>query len=78
MSADGTVFDLDEVEIRAQKKIFDVPDGEGGTTWRWTRDPAPVRLTLVEGIPTGEDGAFTKARPGGFLAPTRPETDGAT
>ncbi len=69
MKADVTVFDLDEVEIRAQKKIYDVPDGAGGRTWRWTRDPAPVRLTLVEGIPTFEDGAFTPARPGRMLSP---------
>jgi N-acyl-D-aspartate/D-glutamate deacylase len=67
--ADVTIFDLAEVEMRAQKKIYDVPDGEGGTTWRWTRDPAPVRWTFVEGVPTFENGAHTKARPGRFLAP---------
>ena len=26
-----------------------VADGEGGHTWRWTRDPAPVRLTIANG-----------------------------
>lgn len=68
--ADLTVFDLAEVEIRAQKKIFDVPDGEGGMTWRWTRDPAPVRLTLTEGVPTFDHGKCTPARPGRMLRPS--------
>jgi hypothetical protein len=64
-----TVFDLSEMEIRPQKKIYDVPDGAGGMTWRWTRDPAPVRLTLAEGVATFEHGRHTAARPGRFLAP---------
>lgn len=68
--ADVTVFALDEVELRPQKKSYDVPDGEGGTTWRWTRDPAPVRLTLVNGVPTFLDGKHTSARPGVMLAPS--------
>ena len=68
--ADLTVFDLDEVEMRPQKKTYDVPDGEGGATWRWTRDPAPVRLTLANGVPTFEDGKCTPARPGEMLAPS--------
>ena len=63
-------FDLDEVEMRPQKKTYDVPDGEGGATWRWTRDPAPVRLTLANGVPTFEDGKCTPARPGEMLAPS--------
>jgi N-acyl-D-amino-acid deacylase len=65
------VFHLDEVEIRPQKKSYVVPDGEGGTTWRWTRDPAPVRLTVVNGVPTFADGQSTGARPGEMLAPSR-------
>lgn len=67
--ADLTVFNLDEVERRELRKIFDVPDGNGGKTWRWTRDPAPVRLTLVNGEATFEDGRFTGAMPGEMLAP---------
>ena len=35
--ADIAVFDLDEVEYRKMEKRFDVPDGKGGTTWRFTR-----------------------------------------
>jgi N-acyl-D-aspartate/D-glutamate deacylase len=67
--ADVTVFALDEVERREKYKVFDVPDGRGGTTWRWTRDPAPVRLTLVNGVATFAEGAATGARPGEMVAP---------
>jgi N-acyl-D-aspartate/D-glutamate deacylase len=65
-----TVFNLDEVERRDLRKIHDVPDGNGGKTWRWTRDPAPVRLTLVNGEVTFEEGKFTGAMPGTMLAPS--------
>jgi N-acyl-D-aspartate/D-glutamate deacylase len=68
--ADVTVWHLDEVETRPMKKAYDVPDGQGGHTWRWTRDPAPVRLTLTNGVPTFEDGKSTGARPGEMLRPT--------
>jgi N-acyl-D-aspartate/D-glutamate deacylase len=67
--ADLAVFALDEVDVRPQKKTHDVPDGKGGATWRWTRDPAPMRLTLVGGVPTFEAGRSTGARPGALLAP---------
>jgi N-acyl-D-amino-acid deacylase len=59
--ADITVFNLDEVERRARRKEYDVPDGQGGHTWRWTRDAAPVRLTLVNGVATFEEGKATAA-----------------
>jgi N-acyl-D-aspartate/D-glutamate deacylase len=67
--ADLTVFALDEIERREKYKIYDVPDGKGGHTWRWTRDPAPMRLTLVNGVPTFEDGKATGARPGAMVGP---------
>lgn len=67
--ADIAVFNIDEVERRALQKIFDVPDGAGGKTWRWTRAAAPMRLTLVNGVPTFENGAFTGALPGEMLEP---------
>ena len=67
--ADITVFNLDEIERRPKRKVSDVPDGKGGHTWRWTRDPAPVRLTLVNGIPTFEEGKSTGARPGVMVGP---------
>ncbi|MCH2172013.1 amidohydrolase family protein [Myxococcota bacterium] len=68
--ADVTVFDLDEIEFHAMEKITDVPDGNGGKTWRWTRPPAPVRLTLVDGVPTFENGTSTGARPGALMSPS--------
>ncbi|MCB9724756.1 MAG: amidohydrolase family protein [Spirochaetaceae bacterium] len=67
--ADLAVFALDEIDVRPMKKIYDVPDGEGGTTWRWTRDPAPMRLTLVGGEATFENGEATPARPGEMVRP---------
>ncbi|MFT4822434.1 MAG: N-acyl-D-amino-acid deacylase [Halioglobus sp.] len=69
MRADITVFSLDEIERRDKYKVFDVPDGDGGKTWRWTRDAAPMRLTLVNGIPTFADGKPTGESPGEFIAP---------
>ncbi len=71
MRADVTVFSPDEIRHRDKYKVFDVPDGKGGNTWRWTRDPAPVRLTLVNGVATFADGAATGARPGTLVMPDR-------
>jgi N-acyl-D-aspartate/D-glutamate deacylase len=68
--ADITVFDLDEIKYQDIKKVYDVPDGFGGKIWRWTRDAAPMRLTLVNGVPTFENGKFTGALPGQLLSPT--------
>ncbi|MDX3884172.1 MAG: amidohydrolase family protein [Sphingomonas sp.] len=67
--ADITVFNIDEIERREERKIFDVPDGHGGITWRYTRDPAPMRLTLVNGEATFDGGEPTGKRPGEFLSP---------
>jgi N-acyl-D-amino-acid deacylase len=67
--ADITVFDLDEVTYQPFEKAWDVPDGKGGTTWRFTRKAAPMRLTLVNGEPTFENGGYTGATPGQFLSP---------
>ncbi|OCC25687.1 amidohydrolase [Croceicoccus estronivorus] len=69
MRADIAVFNLDEVERREEYKRFDVPTGNYGISWRYTRDAAPMRLTLVNGMPTFMDGRFTGAMPGEFLAP---------
>ena len=68
--ADVVVFDLDEIQHRPKHKVRDVPDGQGGHAWRYSRDPAPVRLTLVDGISTFEDGKPTMARPGTMLSPS--------
>ncbi|MDB5737841.1 MAG: amidohydrolase, partial [Sphingomonas bacterium] len=67
--ADIAVFNLDEIEPRPLKRVFDVPNGDGGNTWRFTRDAAPMRLTLVNGVATFENGAFTGALPGEFVSP---------
>ena len=64
LRADLAVFHLEEIEERPLEKAHDVPDGEGGFTWRWTRAAAPMRLTLVNGMATFRDGKPTRARPG--------------
>lgn len=66
---DVCVFNLDEVQYQDIDKVYDVPDGKGGTTWRWTRKPAPVRLTLVNGVATFADGKSTGAVPGQMISP---------
>ena len=72
LKADLTVFNLDEIERRPEIKAWDVPDGEGGMTFRYTREPAPMRLTMVNGVPTFEAGTFTGAYPGQYIRPTVP------
>lgn len=67
--ADIVVFNLEEIKYHQIEKAYDVPDGKGGTSWRFTRPPMPTRLTLVNGVPTFENGAYTGAKPGQFLAP---------
>jgi N-acyl-D-aspartate/D-glutamate deacylase len=69
-AADIAVFKLDEIERRPTERMFDVPDGKGGRTWRYTRAPAPMRLTLVNGVPTFDRGKFTGAFPGKVISPT--------
>jgi N-acyl-D-aspartate/D-glutamate deacylase len=69
LRADIAVFNLAEVECRPKRKVWDVPSGRRETAWRWTRDPAPMRLTLVNGAPTFEDGRQTPARPGAMISP---------
>jgi N-acyl-D-amino-acid deacylase len=67
--ADIAVFNLAEVERRPEEKIWDVWDGEGGRTYRYTRAAAPMRITLVNGVPTFDNGAFTGRFPGQFVGP---------
>jgi N-acyl-D-amino-acid deacylase len=64
-AGDLAVFALDEIELRAEQRVWDVPHG----SWRFTRDPAGFRATIVDGTPTWLDGEATGARPGGFLRP---------
>ncbi|WP_157218764.1 N-acyl-D-amino-acid deacylase family protein [Flavisphingomonas formosensis] len=70
--ADIAVFRLDEIEKRPLRKAHDVPNGEGRFTWRWTRAPAPMRLTLCNGVPTFDNGAQTDATPGEYVRPSAP------
>ena len=67
--ADIAVFNMDEIQRREMVKANDVPDGRGGTTWRFTRAAMPTRLTMVNGVPTLEDGKPTGAMPGEVPAP---------
>ena len=68
-AADIAVFDLDEIQVRPEEKRWDVPDGEGGRTYRWIRPPAPMRLTMVNGVPTFDNGDFTGKFPGHYIGP---------
>ncbi|MBU6266592.1 MAG: amidohydrolase family protein [Sphingomonadales bacterium] len=72
-AADITVFNLAEIAMRPEKKVWDVWDGTGGRTYRYTRDPAPMRLTLVNGEPTFDRGEFTGRYPGRFVGPVPAE-----
>ena len=58
-NADIAVWNIDEIERHPTIRVFDVPDGSGGRTWRYTRAPAPMRLTLCNGVPTFDRGFFT-------------------
>ncbi|WOK35433.1 D-aminoacylase [Sphingomonas sp. C3-2] len=72
--ADVVVFNLDEVQYQNMEKRFDVPDGKGGTSWRFTRPPAPMRLTLVNGVSVFDGKQYTGATPGEFLAPANDQS----
>jgi N-acyl-D-aspartate/D-glutamate deacylase len=62
-AADLTVFALDELELRPDERVDDVPGG----SWRYTRRPGGYRATIVNGVPTHLGGRPTGARPGTFL-----------
>ena len=70
--ADIAVFDLAAIERRPVERVYDVPDGEGGRTWRYSRPPAPMKLTLVNGVPTFDQGRFSGLFPGRVLSPAAP------
>ena len=70
--ADIAVFDLAAIERRPVERVYDVPDGEGGRTWRYSRPPAPMKLTLVNGVPTFDQGRFSGLFPGQILSPAAP------
>jgi N-acyl-D-aspartate/D-glutamate deacylase len=64
---DLVVFALDEIDLGAEERRYDVPHG----TWRLARKPAGFRATVCAGEPTWLDGEATGARPGTFLRPNR-------
>ena len=70
----SSIFDEDPVvHLESMALMFagkqDVPTGDYGVTWRYTRDAAPMRATIVNGMPTFLDGRFTGAMPGEFVSP---------
>ncbi|MHB9878067.1 N-acyl-D-amino-acid deacylase family protein [Pacificimonas sp. ICDLI1SI03] len=67
--ADIVVFNLEDIQQHDMEKRFDVTDGKGGTTWRYTRPAGGLKLTLVNGVATFRDGKQTDALPGEFLTP---------
>jgi N-acyl-D-aspartate/D-glutamate deacylase len=71
--ADIAVFNLDEISVAEWERIYDVPGGEEGKIWRWTRPAAPTRITIVNGVATFENGEPTGERPGQFVAPSQEE-----
>ncbi|MEM8695993.1 MAG: D-aminoacylase [Pseudomonadota bacterium] len=75
--ADIVVFDLDEIQYNQMEKAYDMDDGHGGKTWRFTRPAMPTRLTMVNGEATFENGEYTGAKPGEFLAPVNDNVDAA-
>jgi N-acyl-D-amino-acid deacylase len=71
--ADIAVFNLAEIERRPEEKVWDVPDGEGGRTYRYTRGAAPMRITLCNGVATFDNGAVTGTFPGRYIGPAAPQ-----
>jgi N-acyl-D-aspartate/D-glutamate deacylase len=69
LAADICVFNLAEIERRPEEKVWDVWDAGGGRTYRYSREAAPMRLTLVNGVPTFDHGKFTGRFPGRFIGP---------
>jgi N-acyl-D-amino-acid deacylase len=68
LAADLAVFALDEIDLRPETRVSDVPGG----SWRFTRPPAGFRATIVNGVATVDGSGTTGARPG--VVTTRGET----
>ena len=66
-AGDLAVFALDELELRPDVRVDDVPGG----SWRYTRAPGGYRATVVNGVPTFLDGHPTGMRPGTFVGASR-------
>ena len=64
---DLAVFALDEIDLRPETRVSDVPGG----SWRFTRPPAGFRATIVNGVPTVDPERRDRRPPGRRL--TTPE-----
>jgi hypothetical protein len=60
---------VDGAGAPAYEKLCDVPDGEGGRTYRYSRAPAPMPLTLCDEVATFDNGAVTGRFPGEIVGP---------
>lgn len=63
-AGDLNVFALDEIDVKPDVRVDDVPGGG----WRYTRHPAGYRATACNGVLTFADGKPTGERPGSFLS----------
>lgn len=63
-AGDLTVFALEEIDLRPDVRVDDIPGG----SWRYTREPGGYRATAVNGELTWNAGAATGTRPGAFLS----------
>ena len=62
---DLAVFALDEIELRQEERVYDVPYG----SWRFTRPPAGFRATVVRRHAHLARRVRHRRGPGGFLRP---------
>lgn len=62
-NADINVFELDKLQLMPEVQVRDTPGG----SWRFTREAAGFRTTMVRGEVTCDKGEYTGARPGTSL-----------
>lgn len=63
---DITVFNLDEIEMRLTVKVWNCT---GGSTYRYSRDAAAMRITQFTRVPPLDNGEITGRYPGEFIGP---------
>ena len=62
-NADINIFELDKLQLMPEIQVRDTPGG----SWRFTREAAGFRTTMVRGEITCDNGEYTGARPGTCL-----------